>query len=102
MGMKDQKTSSVLIFGGAGFIGSNLARYLLVETDARVHVFDNLTRAGVHHNLEWLHKAAGKSGRLQVTIGDVRDVNLVNKAVSPIVTCSRPDLPAALCSHSRL
>src|SRR5258708_214037 len=82
MGMKDQKTSSVLIFGGAGFIGSNLARYLLVETDARVHVFDNLTRAGVHHNLEWLHKAAGKSGRLQVTIGDVRDVNLVNKAVS--------------------
>jgi len=80
--MKEQQTRSVLILGGAGFIGSNLAHHLLVETEARVHVFDNLTRAGVHHNLEWLHKAAGKSGRLQVTIGDVRDASLVTRAVS--------------------
>ncbi|PYP84033.1 MAG: CDP-paratose 2-epimerase [Candidatus Angelobacter sp. Gp1-AA117] len=80
--MKKQETRSVLIFGGAGFIGSNLAHHLLTRTDARVQIFDNLSRAGVHHNLEWLKKAAGSSGRLQVTLGDVRDVKAVEKAVA--------------------
>jgi CDP-paratose 2-epimerase len=79
--MPKQETRSVLIFGGAGFIGSNLAHSLLTSTDAKVHVFDNLSRAGVHHNLEWLRKMAGSSGRLQVTVGDVRDARQVEKAV---------------------
>ncbi len=73
---------SVLIFGGAGFIGSNWAHRLLRTTDAKVHVFDNLTRRGVHHNLKWLQKTAGNSGRLQVTIADVRDSAAVERAVS--------------------
>jgi CDP-paratose 2-epimerase len=73
---------SVLIFGGAGFIGSNWAHRLLKTTDAKVHVFDNLSRRGVHHNLKWLQKAAGNSDRLQVTIGDVRDSAMVERAVS--------------------
>jgi CDP-paratose 2-epimerase len=72
----------VLIFGGAGFIGSNLAHSLLSHTDAKVHIFDNLSRAGVHHNVEWLRKTAGNSGRLQVTVGDVRDAWQVEKAVT--------------------
>lgn len=72
---------SVLIFGGAGFIGSNWAHRLLKTTDAKVHVFDNLSRRGVHQNLDWLQSAAGKSGRLRVTIGDVRDATLVKRAV---------------------
>jgi len=71
---------SVLIFGGAGFIGANLARHLLLETDASVHVFDNLTRRGVQHNLEVLKKAAGRSGRLRVTIGDIRNAAAVERA----------------------
>ena len=78
--MQKQETRSALIFGGAGFIGSNLAHHLLTSTDARVHIFDNLSRPGVHHNLEWLKKAG--SGRLQVTIGDVRDQKMVEKAVA--------------------
>jgi len=80
--MRTQETRSVTIFGGAGFIGSNLAHSLLTRTDAKVHIFDNLSRAGVHHNLEWLRNAAGKSGRLQVTVGDVRDARLVERAVA--------------------
>jgi len=80
--MRKQDTRSVLIFGGAGFIGSNLAHALLSHTDAKVHIFDNLSRAGVHHNLEWLRKNAGNSGRLQVTVGDVRDARQVEKAVA--------------------
>jgi CDP-paratose 2-epimerase len=81
--MNTQPTRSVLILGGAGFIGSNLAHHLLTCTDAKVHVFDNLSRAGVYHNLEWLKKTAGKPGRLQVTIGDIRDARMVEKAVLP-------------------
>lgn len=80
--MKRQQNRSVLIFGGAGFIGSNLAEYMLERTEASVHVFDNLSRAGVHRNLAWLRKLAGGSGRLRVTVGDVRDAKLVEKAVS--------------------
>ena len=80
--MRKQEGRSVTIFGGAGFIGSNLAHFLLTRTDAKVHVFDNLSRAGVHHNLEWLKKAAGNSGRLQVTVGDVRDARQVERAVA--------------------
>ena len=80
--MRKQDTRSVLIFGGAGFIGSNLAHSLLSSTDAKVHIFDNLSRAGVHHNVEWLRKTAANSGRLQVTVGDVRDARQVEKAVA--------------------
>src|SRR3982750_2551678 len=72
---------SVLIFGGAGFIGSNLAHHLLTETKAKVHVFDNLSRPGSRHNLEWLQQAAKDPGRLKITIGDVRNYTLVERAV---------------------
>jgi CDP-paratose 2-epimerase len=80
--MRKRDVRSVTIFGGAGFIGSNLAHALLTTTDAKVHVFDNLSRAGVHHNLQWLKAAAGNSGRLQVTLGDVRDARMVERAVA--------------------
>ncbi|HEY1529081.1 MAG TPA: GDP-mannose 4,6-dehydratase [Candidatus Angelobacter sp.] len=80
--MRKQETRSVLILGGAGFIGSNLAHSLLSGTDAKVHIFDNLSRAGVHHNLEWVRKTAANAGRLQVTVGDVRDAKQVEKAVA--------------------
>ena len=74
---------NVLIFGGAGFIGSNWAHWLLRNTDANIHIFDNLSRRGVHYNLESLREACGKSGRLQVTIADVRDPAAVERAVAP-------------------
>jgi CDP-paratose 2-epimerase len=70
---------SVVIFGGAGFIGSNWAHYLLTRTEAKVHIYDNLSRRGVRYNLEWLQTIAGRSGRLQITIGDVRDSAMVER-----------------------
>ena len=81
--MKDKVVPirSVLIFGGAGFIGSNWAYRLLKTTDAKVHIFDNLSRRGVHHNVKWLQKAAQGSDRLRITIGDIRDGALVQRAV---------------------
>ena len=79
--MKMERFRSVLILGGAGFIGSNWARRLLETTEAKVHIFDNLSRPGARANLDYLQKTAGKSGRLQITIGDVRDQAKVAKVV---------------------
>jgi CDP-paratose 2-epimerase len=75
-------TRSVLIFGGAGFVGSNRAQYLLANTDAQVHIFDNLSRGKVKHNLQWLQKLAQGTRRLRITIGDIRDAHAVEKAAA--------------------
>ncbi len=79
--MRTERFRSVLIFGGAGFIGSNWARRLLENTEAKVHVFDNLSRPGSRYNLDTLQKLAGRSGRLQITIGDVREQAKVARVV---------------------
>jgi CDP-paratose 2-epimerase len=78
---KSDRFRSVVIFGGAGFIGSNLAHRLLATTDAKVHIFDNLSRVGVRYNLASLQKTAGNSGRLQITVGDVRDASMVERVL---------------------
>ena len=61
---------TILITGGAGFIGSNLASRLL-ERGCRVRVFDSLDRPGVERNLEWLTSRHGD--RVEPVIADLRD-----------------------------
>ena len=60
----------ILITGGAGFVGCNLADALLSEGE-RVVVADNLSRAGVIRNAEWLRDRHGK--RCRIELADVRD-----------------------------
>ena len=43
---------TILITGGAGFIGSNLVRLALAETTASVVIVDKLTYAGSLKNLD--------------------------------------------------
>jgi CDP-paratose 2-epimerase len=69
--------SYVLITGGCGFIGTNLADRLLRDGH-RVMVFDNLSRPGVERNLEWLRETHGD--RLSVRIADTRDENAIRDA----------------------
>ena len=69
----------VLITGGAGFVGSNLAERLLSEPDTRIRVFDNLSRRGVERNLEWLRTLPGGDD-LEFIHGDVRDRAAVMQA----------------------
>ena len=70
---------SILITGGAGFIGSNLAERLLVDSAAHVRVLDDLSRSGVEYNLAWLRSLAG-SERLEFIEGDVRSASCVYNA----------------------
>ena len=60
----------VLVTGGAGFIGSNIADRLASEGH-HVHLFDALSRPGVERNLDWLRRRHG--GKISFTRGDVRD-----------------------------
>ncbi|WP_410216291.1 NAD-dependent epimerase/dehydratase family protein [Paracoccus sp. (in: a-proteobacteria)] len=61
---------SVLITGGAGFIGANLADALMRDGQ-RVTVLDNLSRPGVERNLRWLADRHGD--RLRAVPADLRD-----------------------------
>ncbi|HWR17832.1 MAG TPA: GDP-mannose 4,6-dehydratase [Terriglobales bacterium] len=81
---KYDSKQNILIFGGAGFIGSNWASWLLQNTDANVHIYDNLSRRGVRFNLESLKKIAGRSGRLRVTVADIREADEVERAVRDV------------------
>ena len=74
-----RETKPLLIFGGAGFIGSNLADTVMSAGDD-VIVFDNLSRPGVERNLNWL--AARHGSRLQAVLGDLRDPAAVEAAVT--------------------
>ncbi|MBC5775131.1 GDP-mannose 4,6-dehydratase [Pontibacter sp. KCTC 32443] len=67
-----------LITGGAGFVGTNLAKRLL-DDGKRVMIFDNLNRDGVEQNLQWLHDTYGH--KLEVYVGDIRDLQTVRKVM---------------------
>ncbi len=66
----------VLITGGLGFLGSNLARRLVAE-GARVTLIDCLqpNQGGLRHNI------AGLERELQVEIGDLRDEALLERVL---------------------
>jgi CDP-paratose 2-epimerase len=72
------RTGPVLITGGAGFIGINLADRLLRE-GRRVIVYDNLSRRGVERNVEWLSRRHGDM--VEVQLGDTRDARALARAV---------------------
>jgi CDP-paratose 2-epimerase len=74
-----RRTKPVLIFGGAGFVGSNLADTIMSGGED-VILFDNLSRAGVERNLNWL--ATRHGSRLHAIAGDLRDPVAVEAAVA--------------------
>jgi CDP-paratose 2-epimerase len=74
---------SVLITGGAGFVGSNLAAKLLSNGD-HVTVFDSLARHGASENLAWL-RTLGLESFIHGDIRNAFDVEQTIKAVKPDV-----------------
>jgi CDP-paratose 2-epimerase len=69
----------VLITGGAGFIGSNLADRL-ARDGHEVVIYDALSRAGVERNLAWLRSNHGE--RITSIVGDVRDEDELVRAAA--------------------
>jgi CDP-paratose 2-epimerase len=67
----------ILVTGGAGFIGSNLADRL-AAMGHEVVVYDALSRAGVETNLEWLQSRHGD--RIRPIIADIRDEDRLTSA----------------------
>lgn len=72
-----------LITGGAGFIGINLAQYL-IRNNKSVRILDNLSRNGVEKNLEWLKNTF--PGRFEFIRADVRNIDQVRQNIRDIDT----------------
>jgi len=73
----------LLITGGCGFLGSNLAVDALERGD-ELMLFDNLDRSGSMENLDWLQN----QGSFTFEHGDIRNAN----DISRIVQSFRPDV----------
>jgi CDP-paratose 2-epimerase len=72
------RKAPVLVTGGAGFIGSNLADALAGEGH-EVLIYDAMSRPGVERNLAWLEER--HPGRIEAIRGDVRDGERLADAV---------------------
>jgi dTDP-glucose 4,6-dehydratase len=70
----------ILVTGGAGFISSNMIRYLLEETDHEVVTMDALTYAGNLANLADVIE----HDRLRFIHGDIRDLADVTSALEGV------------------
>ena len=82
-GERAMDSKPVLITGGAGFIGTNVADRFLRQGQ-RVILYDNLSRPGVERNVEWLRRMHGDLVHLEQA--DIRDAAAIKRAVK---ACSR-------------
>ncbi len=87
-------THSILITGGAGFIGSAVSRKLIQQTDCRVLVFDKLTYAG---NLTSLALVA-QDPRFSFLQADICDREEVRTALNSF----QPDVIMHLAAESHV
>lgn len=68
---------TLLVTGGAGFIGSNFVHHIVRTTDDRVVVLDKLTYAGNRESLAGL-----PADRVELVVGDICDAELVDGLVA--------------------
>src|SRR5512140_2425077 len=85
---------TVLVTGGAGFIGSNFTRLLLERTSMQVVVIDKLTYAG---HLESLQDLQGND-RFEFVRGDIAD----GDTVRALFKRSRPDWVVNFAAESHV
>jgi CDP-paratose 2-epimerase len=76
-----QPGAPVLVTGGAGFIGSNIADRLAGQGHP-VRILDILARPGVEANLDWLRQRHGKL--VTAVIEDIRDPAAVARAAQGV------------------
>jgi dTDP-glucose 4,6-dehydratase len=88
------RMESVIVAGGAGFIGSNFVRLLLARTDARVVVLDRLTYAGNRASLADVQS----DPRFAFVHGDIAD----RAAVAALLATHRPDAVVNLAAETHV
>jgi CDP-paratose 2-epimerase len=71
----------VLITGGCGFIGTNLADRIL-SMGRHVVILDNLSRSGVDRNALWLQQKHGR--KVRIVVGDVRNREDIRRAIGGV------------------
>jgi CDP-paratose 2-epimerase len=71
-------SQKILITGGAGFIGSNLA-HQLIRQGHEVTIFDNLSRSGCKTNLDWLTNELGTNA-FKLVKSDIKDFSSLLEA----------------------
>ena len=76
---KDLNDKSFLVTGGAGFIGSHIAEYLLKNSAKKVRVLDNMVN-GFQSNLDLLKEYSS----FEFLEGDIRNLETCNKACNGI------------------
>ena len=76
-GNNDLNQISVLVTGGAGFIGSNIVEYLIKYGVKKVRVLDNFA-TGFHHNIDEFKQL----DNFELLEGDIRDLETCKKAVA--------------------
>ena len=69
----------VLVTGGCGFLGCNIAAELAMR-GRQVVAADNLSRAGARINAEWLRRRFGNL--IEIAVADVRDPEAVDALVA--------------------
>lgn len=92
--MDTVSNKTILVTGGAGFIGSALIRFLINETSHTVINLDKLTYAG---NLESL-ASISTHRRYQFIQGDICDRELIDR----LLTQYRPDIVMHLAAESHV
>lgn len=77
----------ILITGGAGFIGINVAAYFLSK-GVKVVILDNFSRKGSSINITWLYSkkdiGAISKRNLEVIKDDIRDYSALKKVISKV------------------
>jgi len=77
--MSELQAKRILITGGAGLVGSQIADLLVRENNPEIIIFDNFVR-GRRENLS----GAMANGRVQIVTGDIRDSKLVHEVMQGI------------------
>ena len=86
----------ILITGGAGFIGSHIAKKLILTTYvSRIYIFDNFSSGSLDHLAEIIHNP-----KLKIIKGDLKNLHLIKtsmKNVNLVIhLAANPDISKAV------
>lgn len=73
---KDLSQFSFLVTGGAGFIGSNIVKYLVQHNAGKIRIIDNLCNGYKYNIEEYLHLS-----HIEFVEADLTDIEVCKKAV---------------------